>query len=210
MVACHVTESFLHQRGLLTLLQAMANASAKRIANQNESTVKTLKLGMFLPTIISLVLRALFRRSSLPPSKGSLAIYIVTFFPAFFLSNYLVKIGTTRRDPTTGTLISYGEDLHQPGVTEWCFDILYVTWACQIGSGVFGEWFWWLYMVIPLYAVFKLWTSVISPMILGRGDDSSLTENAPEKESSGSKRQEKLRKRQERGDPRVRVQPGRK
>ena len=96
-------------------------------ANQNESTVKTLKLGMFLPTIISLVLRALFRRSSLPPSKGSLAIYIVTFFPAFFLSNYLVKIGTTRRDPTTGTLISYGEDLHQPGVTEWCFDILYVT-----------------------------------------------------------------------------------
>jgi multisubunit Na+/H+ antiporter MnhE subunit len=96
-------------------------------ANQNESTVRTLKLGMFLPTIISLVLRVLFRRSSLPPSKGSLAIYIVTFFPAFFLSNYLVKIGTTRRDPTTGTLISYGEDLHQPGVTEWCFDILYVT-----------------------------------------------------------------------------------
>ena len=47
-------------------------------------------------------------------------------------------------------------------------------------------------------------------MILGRGDDSSLTENAPEKEPLGSKRQEKLRKRQERGDPRVRAQPGRK
>lgn len=123
----------------------MANASAKRIgvfitsdslhptnistANQNESTVKILKLGMFVPTILSLLFRLLFRRSSLPPSKGSLAIYIVTFFPGFFLSNYLVKIGTTRRDPTTGTLISYGEDLNQSGVTEWCFDILYVTCA---------------------------------------------------------------------------------
>lgn len=96
-------------------------------ANQNETAVKTLKLGMIVPTVISLVLRFLFRRDSLPPSKGSLAIYIVTFFPAFFLSNYLVKIGTTRRDPTTGTLISYGEDLNQTGVTEWCFDILYVT-----------------------------------------------------------------------------------
>ena len=97
------------------------------IAHQNEAAVKTLKLGMIIPTIISLVLRFLFRRDSFPPSKGSLAIYIVTFFPAFFLSNYPVKIGTTRRDPTTGTLISYGEDLNQAGVTEWCFDILYVT-----------------------------------------------------------------------------------
>ncbi|KAF8974615.1 hypothetical protein BDZ97DRAFT_1751368 [Flammula alnicola] len=187
----------------------MANATGKRIANQNESAVKTLRLGMILPTILSLVLRFLFRRSSLPPSKGPLAIYIVTFFPAFILSNHLVKIGTPRRDPTTGTLISYGEDLSQPGVTEWCFDILYITWACQIGSGALGEWFWWLYMVIPLYAVFKLWTSVISPMFLG-GGSSSLSESTPDKEPSASKRQEKLRKRQEKGDPPVRVQNGRK
>ncbi|GLB33564.1 putative protein of unknown function (DUF788) [Lyophyllum shimeji] len=186
----------------------MANAAAKRIANQNEAAVRTLRLGMLVPTVISLILRFLFRRESLPPSKGSLAIYIVTFFPAFFLSNYLIKIGTTRRDPTTGMLISYGEDLYQPGVTEWCFDILYVTWACQIGSGLFGDWFWWLYMVIPLYAVFKLWVSVISPMFLGRS-----TKQAPDdinKPETTSKRQEKLRKRNERGDPRVRAQPARK
>ncbi|KAJ7068058.1 hypothetical protein C8F01DRAFT_588919 [Mycena amicta] len=183
----------------------MANASAKRIANQNEATVKVLKLGMLLPTILSLILRVFLRRTSLPPSKTSFFLYTVTFLPAFFLSNYLIKIGTTRRDPTTGTLISYGEDLSQPGVMEWCFDVLYITWTCQIGSGAFGEWFWWLYMVIPLYAVFKLWTSVISPMVLGR---SSSTTSTPEEtaEKDASKRQEKLRKRSERGDPRLRVQ----
>ncbi|KAJ7047600.1 hypothetical protein C8F04DRAFT_14468 [Mycena alexandri] len=188
----------------------MANASAKRIANQNESTVKTLRLGMIVPTIISLVLRLLLRRGSLPPSKGAVFLYIVTFLPAFFLSNYLIKIGTTRRDPTTGTLISYGEDLNQAGVTEWCFDILYVTWACQIGSGAFGEWFWWCYMVIPLYAVYKLWTSVVSPM-LGLGGSKPAKEDATaDKEETTSKRQEKMRKRGERGDPRVRAQPARK
>jgi hypothetical protein len=84
---------------------------------------------MVVPTVISLFLRFLFRRTSLPPSKTSLAIYVLTFFPSLFLSNYLIKIGTPRRDPTTGTLLSYGEDLAQPGVTEWCFDILYVTCA---------------------------------------------------------------------------------
>lgn len=237
----------------------MANASAKRIgsgpplerrftsnkglaASQNESTVKVLRLGLFLPTAISLVLRLLLRRSSLPPSRGSIAIYIVTFFPAFFLSNYLIKIGSTRRDPTTGALISYGEDLSQTGVTEWCFDILYITCeniyiasclltkqnvgSCQIGSGALGEWFWWLYMVvrtrfsylqicwrqiscsqIPLYAVFKLWTSVLSPFVFGRTSQASA--EGDEKETT-SKRQEKLRKRSERGDPRVKAQSSRK
>ncbi|KAK7470901.1 hypothetical protein VKT23_002317 [Stygiomarasmius scandens] len=186
----------------------MANASAKRIANQNEATVKIIKLGMIIPTIISLLLRLLLRRDSLPPSKGSLAIYVATFFPVFLLSNYLIKIGTTRRDPTTGTLISYGEDLNQPGVTEWCFDILYITWTCQIGSGAFGEWVWWLYMVIPIYAVFKLWVSVISPMFLGRSN-ASVPASGPEQEPT-SKRQEKLRKRSEKGDPRVKTQIGRR
>ncbi|KAM6495576.1 Protein of unknown function (DUF788) domain containing protein [Amanita muscaria] len=182
----------------------MANAAAKRIANQNESTVKVLKLGMFIPTLLSFILRLLFRRSW---SKGSLAIYIVTFFPAFFLSNYLTKIGTTRRDPITGTLISYGEDLGQPGVTEWCFDIVYITWACQIGSAIFGDWFWWLYMVIPIYAVFKLWSSVVSPFILGR-KTAPTDSDSPTTEEATSKRQQKLKKRSERGDSRVKIQTG--
>ncbi|KAG7097185.1 hypothetical protein E1B28_004557 [Marasmius oreades] len=182
----------------------MANASAKRIASQNEATVKNIKLGMILPTIVSLLLRLLFRRDSLPPSKGSLTLYIVTFLPAFFLSNYLIKVGSTRRDPTTGTLISYGEDLNQPGVTEWCFDVLYVTWTCQVGSGAFGEWFWWLYMVIPLYAMYKLWTSVIFPIFFSRSATSERVEG--DTEPASSKKQEKLRKRSERGDPRVQTQ----
>ncbi|TFK76151.1 putative opsin [Pluteus cervinus] len=186
----------------------MANASAKRIANQNETTVKILRIGMFIPTLLSFLLRFIFHSSSLPPSKSSLFLYTFTFFPAFFLSNYLVKIGTTRRDPISGTLISYGEDLSQPGVTEWCFDIVYVTWACQVGSGAFGDWFWWFYMVIPLYAVFKVWTSFIGPafgssLFSSNSQENGSTEEGP---TAGSKRQEKLRKRSERGDPRVKTQ----
>jgi hypothetical protein len=97
--------------------------------------VKQLRLGLFIPILISLVLRFLFRRHTLPPSKAILALYVLTYFPAFFLSNYLIKIGTTRRDPQTGALISYGEDLGQTGVTEWCFDILYIT--CEFISAPF-------------------------------------------------------------------------
>ena len=46
-------------------------------------------------------------------------------------------------------------------------------------------------------------------MILGTKETTS-TEGPTEKELSGSKRQEKLRKRHERGDGRVRLQPSKK
>ena len=62
---------------------------------------------------------------------------------------------------------------------------------------------------IPLYAVFKLWTSVVSPMLgFGRGGASAPAESdeGSAAKETVSKRQEKLRKRSERGDPRVRAQ----
>ena len=34
------------------------------------------------------------------------------------------------------------------GITEWCWDIVYITWACQVGSALLGEWFWWLYLSV--------------------------------------------------------------
>lgn len=182
----------------------MAKGAAKRIAGQNERTIKHLRLGMVIPTILSLVLRLLLRRDSLPPSKGSLLIYVLTYLPALFLSRYLENIGTSRRDSTTGALISSGEDLSQPGVTEWSFDILYVTWACQVGSGAFGEWFWYFYLVIPLYALFKVWTGFVGPFLLP-SSGSPPRDDTKKAETTASKRQEKLRKRSERGDPRVRA-----
>lgn len=57
---------------------------------------------------------------------------------------------------------------------------------------------------IPGYAVYKLWGSVISPLLLGRSSSPAAQDDAGKKESL-SKRQEKLRKRSERGDPRVQV-----
>ncbi|KAI0771929.1 DUF788-domain-containing protein [Trametes elegans] len=184
----------------------MANASAKRTAQQNAETIKNLRLGLLISGALSILSRLLFRRSSLSPTQFSFWIYLLSLVPSVFLSRYLERIGSPRRDPTTGTLISAGEDLSRPGIIEWCFDVVYITWACQIGSGAFGQWVWWLYLIIPLYAIFKLWSGVISPMFFGRSAASAAPEAESETKEPTSKRQEKLRKRSERGDPRVRAQ----
>jgi len=96
-------------------------------------------------------IRFFFRSSVLPPSKTSILIHVLTFVPVFVLYTHLNSIGSPRRDSQTGALIGSGEDLNMHGVTEWCWDIIYVTWACQIGSAAFGEWFWWLYLCVRFY-----------------------------------------------------------
>ncbi len=202
-------------------------------AQQNAETIKNLRLGLLISGAGSLVLRILLRRTSLRPTVFGFWVYALSLIPSIFLSRYLERIGSPRRDPTTGALISAGEDLSRPGIIEWAFDVVYITWACQLASGAFGDWVWWLYLVvsrlcfsamplslcgvlrdcvacqIPLYAVFKLWSSVISPMLgFGRGGSGASAEAdaGTEAKETVSKRQEKLRKRSERGDPRVRVQ----
>ena len=77
--------------------------------------------------LVSALLRLLLRRDSLfHPSFGIIAVFAVASAPSFILYRYLVGIGTTKRN-SDGTLISSGEDLNQGGVTEWCFDVIYVT-----------------------------------------------------------------------------------
>jgi hypothetical protein len=90
----------------------------------------------------------------------------------------------------------------------------------QSGSAIFGEWFWWIYIVvlsypflatssltlyfqIPTFVIYKLW-NLVSPMLLGRS--SAVGEEEPRQEEGLSKRQEKLKKRSDRGDPRVKAQ----
>ena len=57
---------------------------------------------------------------------------------------------------------------------------------------------------IPVYAAVKIWNAFISPMVLGRSSPVAPADDSNGKETL-SKRQEKLRKRSERGDPRVKV-----
>ncbi|KAH9978014.1 DUF788-domain-containing protein [Lactifluus volemus] len=179
----------------------MANASAKRIASQNEAAIKNMLYGHVLSNLLPLLIRILFQWQDFQPSKKAITFYCLTLALSQFLYQYLKKTGTPKRDPT-GNLVSPGDDLNHPGMTEWIFDILYISWFAQVGSAILGEWFWWIYLAIPIFVIYKLWNT-LSPMLFGRS--SSVAEGEPMQEGL-SKRQEKMKKRSERGDPRVKVQ----
>ena len=100
---------------------------AHYLAQHNAESIKNLRLGLLVSGALSILLRLLFRRGSLSPKQLSFWIYVFSLVPSVFLSRYLERIGSPRRDPTTGTLISAGEDLSRPGIIEWCFDVIYIT-----------------------------------------------------------------------------------
>lgn len=99
------------------------------LAQQNAETIKNMNLGMLLTGALSLMLRILLRKGTLSPARISFWLLVLSYVPSIFLSRYLERIGSPKRDPTTGTLISSGEDLGRPGVIEYAFDVIYITCA---------------------------------------------------------------------------------
>ncbi|KAF8318300.1 uncharacterized protein EI90DRAFT_3147303 [Cantharellus anzutake] len=173
----------------------MANASAKKTAAQNEVAIKNLQIGMLIANISYFLLRLILPYRTFPPTWRQLTLYIMTAIPEFVLFRHLISTGLDR--PWGGFISG--------GITEWCFDVIYITWLCQVGSALIGEFVWWLYLSIPLYAGFKAWSTFLSPLIASRSPPGSIVQSSNEGAVEGatnsadglSKRQIKLQKRAE-------------
>lgn len=65
----------------------------------------------------------------------------------------------------SGALTSAGTDLNmEGGVTDYFKDLIIVTCAVMVTS-LISDYFWFGWLIIPLFALVKLWTTVISPWI---------------------------------------------
>lgn len=89
---------------------------------------------------------------------------------------------------------------------------VYMTWICTLGSILISPKFWWLFLLVPGIASFKLWgvakpfLSMLMPGIFGPRAATSLpveAGGAAPAEPGESRKQAKLRARMEKGDKRV-------
>jgi hypothetical protein len=99
-------------------------------ASQNEAAIKNMLYGHLLGNLLPLLIRILFRWQAFQQSKKAIVLYCGSAALSQFLYQYLKRMGTPRRD-STGNLVSPGDDLNQPGMTEWTFDILYISCEAQ-------------------------------------------------------------------------------
>lgn len=125
----------------------MAQKAKKDRAKANISALNTLHIG-------TLSFNALFILFSLFKSRSWLA-YLLLSIPGCIAQYILETSGRPKFDPSTKALKSAGEDLSSPGLTEYMFDIIWVTWACLIAVMLFGNWAWLLWAVVPAYGAWK-------------------------------------------------------
>ena len=127
----------------------MAQKARKDRAKSNAATLNNLHVG-------TLVVHTLFVLSNLLFRRRSLLLYALLSAPSFACEYVLERSGRPRYDAGgTGALRSAGEDLAAPGLTDYMFDVVWVTWASVVLVALFGNWCWLLWSVVPAYGAYK-------------------------------------------------------
>lgn len=126
----------------------MAQKAKKDRAKSNAAALNNLHIG-------SAVVNGLFLAWSLLFRSRSLLAYVLLSLPSFICQFALEKAGRPKFDAATGALKSSGEDLSAQGLTEYMWDVCWVTWGVQVLVMLFGNWLWLLWSVVPAYGAYK-------------------------------------------------------
>ncbi|KAG9243081.1 hypothetical protein BJ878DRAFT_136501 [Calycina marina] len=125
----------------------MAQKAKKDRAKSNTATLNSLHIGTLTLNILFLIL-------SLSYLRRSLLTYAIFSIPTIICSYILETTGRPKYD-STHTLKSAGEDLSAQGLTEYMFDVVWITWASLVAVVLAGNWGWLLWGVVPVYGAWK-------------------------------------------------------
>ncbi|BFZ56499.1 hypothetical protein PYCC9005_003546 [Savitreella phatthalungensis] len=178
----------------------MARQAEKQLAKNNATKIAGMRKIAACINLAFILIRLVWQYGS--TNKKTFALYFLTNIVAIGVQLQLERIGKPCFAPD-GTLLSPGDDLSQAGVTEYLFDFIYLTWIVFALVAAVTDYAWTLYLLIPCYAVVKIWPyirSVVSARTSANADgrmSSSATDPAASGQDTLSKRQQKLKTRQE-------------
>ncbi|KAL2363311.1 hypothetical protein RJZ56_003800 [Blastomyces dermatitidis] len=172
----------------------MAQKAAKTLAARNTRLLNRTHLTSLSLHLLYLLLHFLFNRPRV------LTPYLIFTTPTLAIEFYLERLGRPRysRDGGSGnTLRSAGEDLDAPGLTEYFWDVIYWTWGCMGAVCIFGDRAWWLWVVVPLYSAWLVYSTFMGfkGSMAGMAGMAGLGDVDGGGEGVESKRQKKMEKR---------------
>jgi hypothetical protein len=125
----------------------MAQKARKDRAKANITALNNLHIGTLTLNILFLLYNFLWRRRSF-------LVYVILSIPSLICEFILERSGRPSYD-NNGSLKAAGEDLAAEGLTEYMFDVIWVTWGCLVVVMLFGNWGWLLWAVLPAYGAVK-------------------------------------------------------
>ncbi|KAL0930936.1 DUF788 domain-containing protein [Colletotrichum truncatum] len=124
----------------------MAHKAKKDRAKSNAAALNNLHIGSAVVNIGFLLFHFLLR-------SRSLFWFFLLSAPALICEFILENTGRPKYD-VGGSLKASGEDLGAAGLTEYMFDVIWVTWASVFLVILFGNWGWLLWLAVPAYGVY--------------------------------------------------------
>eukprot|EP01121_Diplochlamys_sp_Union-15-3_P010228 TRINITY_DN2851_c0_g1_i4.p1 TRINITY_DN2851_c0_g1~~TRINITY_DN2851_c0_g1_i4.p1 ORF type:complete len:186 (+),score=27.32 TRINITY_DN2851_c0_g1_i4:48-560(+) len=137
----------------------MANAAAKKRAQRNTQIISTLNKQQLLFLIPFLLIRVIWWWPSFTWLHiiGSTILLIANWYCFSSLKAYAKPSYSE-----SGELIDGGADLDMKGLVEYHWDVLYITWFCFVTT-LISDWFWLVFLVVPAFALYKIWFEVLYP-----------------------------------------------
>lgn len=143
--------------------------------------------------IISLLVYGLFLLIHFFVSSRNLLLWFLLSLPALIIESWFERSSRPTYLDGGRELKRAGEDLAAKGLTEWMWDVLYWTWACEVLVALFGNWLWWAYLAVPAYSAYLAFTTFTGARKGLAGLGGAGDSGAPA--AGQSKRQAKMEKR---------------
>jgi hypothetical protein len=125
----------------------MAQKAKKDRARSNAAALNNLHIGSAIANGLFLLFHFLVR-------SRSLLAYTLVSIPAFLCQLGLERAGRPKFE-ASGALKSAGEDLASPGLTEYMFDVVWVTWATLVLVMLLGNNLFFFWLIIPAFGAYK-------------------------------------------------------
>jgi len=126
----------------------MAQKAKKDRAKNNTTALNNLHIGTLTINALFLLFTLLFR-------QRSLLAYGLFSIPGLIAEYILETSGRPKYDATTKVLKTSGEDLAAQGLTEYMFDIIWITWFSLVVVMFVGNWGWLVWAIVPVYGAYK-------------------------------------------------------
>lgn len=126
----------------------MAQKARKDRAKSNTVALNNLHIGSAVVNGLFILFHYFFK-------TRSLFWWFIVSVPSFLCQFTLERTGRPSYDPSTGALKTSGEDLAAPGLTEYMFDVIWVTWGTVLLVIFFGNWLWLTWALVPAYGAYK-------------------------------------------------------
>eukprot|EP01137_Pigoraptor_chileana_P020204 Opistho-2@82264 len=139
----------------------MANKGNKRVLEVNKKVLANHFYPLVGINLFYILVRIFYFYDSFFFWDGVAFLFLA--FVEFFCYKALADMATPEF-AADGELLGAGMDLTFGGIAEYYKDVIYVTLFVQVGS-IYSSRFLLFWLLIPIFALYKLWVGIIAPWI---------------------------------------------